>query len=80
MEETGLTADELTPLWSGPRPFENGFPHTVTIHAFSGTTTARQEDVLCGEGQAMMFVPRDELLARDLAVTTALILTRHLGP
>src|SRR6185369_17968163 len=29
LEETGLTAD-LRPLWSGPRPPEEGFAHTVT--------------------------------------------------
>ncbi|MEO3775175.1 NUDIX domain-containing protein [Micromonospora sp. B9E7] len=75
LEETGLTADELHPLWSGPRPYEAGFPHTVTVHAFSGTTRARQEDVVLGEGRAMVFVPRDELLDRELAVTSALILS-----
>ena len=34
LEETGLTAGELHPLWSGPRPYEPGFPHTVTVHVF----------------------------------------------
>ncbi|MCW3841077.1 NUDIX domain-containing protein [Micromonospora yasonensis] len=77
-EETGLTAGELHPLWRGPRPYEAGFPHTVTVHVFSGTTRARQEDVVLGEGRAMVFVPRDELLDRELAVSTALILSSHL--
>ncbi|MEV4766326.1 NUDIX domain-containing protein [Micromonospora chokoriensis] len=74
LEETGLTADELHPLWSGPRPYEPGFPHTVTVHVFRGTTTARQEDVVLGEGQAMVFVPRDQVLNRELAVSAALAL------
>ncbi|MGW2624575.1 NUDIX hydrolase [Micromonospora taraxaci] len=74
LEETGLTADELHPLWSGPRPYEPGFPHTVTVHVFRGATTARQEDVVLGEGQAMVFVPRDQLLDRELAVSAALVL------
>ncbi|MGA4727772.1 NUDIX hydrolase [Micromonospora taraxaci] len=74
LEETGLTADELHPLWSGPRPYEPGFPHTVTVHVFRGATTARQEDVVLGEGQAMVFVPRDQLLERELAVSAALVL------
>ncbi|MGW3787293.1 NUDIX hydrolase [Micromonospora chokoriensis] len=74
LEETGLTADELHPLWSGPRPYEPGFPHTVTVHVFRGTTTARQEDVILGEGQAMVFVPRDQVLDRELAVSAALVL------
>ncbi|MEU4371693.1 NUDIX hydrolase [Micromonospora chersina] len=78
-EETGLTAGELRPLWTGPRPYEEGFPHTVTVHVFQGTTDARQEDVVCGEGRAMVFVPRDEVLDRELAVSAAFVLSRHLG-
>jgi len=78
LEETGLTADELHPLWSGPRPYEAGFPHTVTVHVFHGTTRARQEDVVLGEGQAMVFVPRDEVFNRELAVSSALVLSFHL--
>lgn len=74
LEETGLTAGELHPLWSGPRPYEAGFPYTVTVHVFHGTTSARQEDVILGEGRAMVFVPREEALDRELAVTTALVL------
>ncbi|MEV0899347.1 NUDIX domain-containing protein [Actinoplanes sp. NPDC049802] len=79
LEETGLTADCLHPLWSGPRPYEAGFPHTVTVHVFRGATNARQDDVVLGEGRAMVFVPRNDLLERDLAVTTAAILPFHLN-
>ncbi len=78
LEETGLTADGLDPLWSGPRPYEEGFPHTVTVHVFRGTTEATQDDVVLGEGRAMVFVPRDKLLDRDLAVSTVVVLSRHL--
>ncbi|MGK5678491.1 NUDIX hydrolase [Actinoplanes sp. URMC 104] len=78
LEETGLTAGELVPLWSGPRPYEEGFVHTVTVHVFGGSTAARQEDVVCGEGRAMVFVPRERLLDRDLAVTTAAVLPSYL--
>jgi 8-oxo-dGTP pyrophosphatase MutT (NUDIX family) len=79
LEEAGLTAGELHPLWSGPRPYEAGFPHTVTVHVFRGTTRARQEDVVLGEGRAMVFVPRDEVLDRELAVSSALVLSLHLN-
>ncbi|GLY96983.1 NUDIX domain-containing protein [Actinoplanes sp. NBRC 103695] len=79
LEETGLTAGWLVPLWSGPRPYEEGFPHDVTVHVFRGTTTARQQDVVLGEGVAMVFVPEDEVFDRDLAVTSAAVLERHLG-
>ncbi|MET8834944.1 NUDIX domain-containing protein [Micromonospora sp. NPDC004540] len=79
LEETGLTAGELHLLWAGPRPYEEGFQHTVTIHVFRGTTDATQEDVVLGEGRAMVFVPRDEVLDRELAVSSALVLPLHLG-
>ena len=77
LEETGLTADALQPFWSGPRPYEAGYPHTVTFHVFRGTTRARQEDVVLGEGQAMVFVPRDQVFDRDLVVTSAQVLSLH---
>lgn len=79
LEETGLAAGELSPLWSGPRPYEAGFSHTVTVHVFHGTTDASQQDVVVGEGRAMVFVPREKLLDRDLAVTTAAVLPLYLG-
>jgi hypothetical protein len=50
----------------------------VTVHVFCGTTRARQEDVVLGEGRAMVFVPRDEVLNRELAVSSALVLSLHL--
>lgn len=78
-EETGLTAGELHLLWSGPRPHEDNFPHTVTVYVFRGATDARQEDVVLGEGQAMVFVPRDQVLDRDLAVSAAKVLPLHLA-
>ena len=79
LEETGLTAGELHALWTGPAPYEKDFPHTVTVHVFHGTTDARQEQVVLGEGQAMVFVPSSEVLDRDLAVSSALVLSRHLA-
>lgn len=78
LEETGLTAGELHPLWTGPRPAEEGFGHSVTVYVFRGATDAGQEDVVLGEGRAMVFVPRDELLDRELAVSSALVLPLHL--
>ncbi|HWS33052.1 MAG TPA: GNAT family N-acetyltransferase [Actinoplanes sp.] len=77
LEETGLTVAELQPFWSGPRPAEDGFPHTVTVHVFRGTTSARQQDVVLGEGRAMVFVPLEQVFDLDLGVTAAAILPRH---
>lgn len=74
LEETGLTTGELQPLWAGPRPEEEGFPRSVTVHVFRGVAHARQQDVVLGEGRAMVFVSRDELLDRELAVSSAMVL------
>jgi 8-oxo-dGTP diphosphatase len=63
LEETGLTAGEKQPLWCGP--------------VFCGATDARQENVVLGEGRAMVFVPSDKALDRELAGSTALVLSRH---
>ncbi|MCA2218419.1 NUDIX domain-containing protein [Jidongwangia harbinensis] len=79
LEETGLTVGELRPLWSGPRPYEAGFPHTVIVHVFRGATDASPQDVVVGEGRAMVFVPREKLLDLNLAVTTAAVLPLHFG-
>jgi hypothetical protein len=51
----------------------------VTVHVFRGATDARQEDVVVGEGRAMVFVPRNEVLDRELAVMTAAVLRLHLS-
>jgi hypothetical protein len=50
----------------------------VTVHVFRGATRARQEDVVLGEGRAMGFVPPDEVLNREPAVSSALVLSVHL--
>jgi 8-oxo-dGTP pyrophosphatase MutT (NUDIX family) len=79
LEETGLVVDAIQPFWSGPRPYEEGFPHTVTVHAFYSATEAVQDDVICGEGLAMVFVPRAEILDRDLGITSLHLLPDFLA-
>ena len=74
LEETGLVVDALQLYWTGPRPYQQDFPHTVTVHAFYAPTDAVQDDVICGEGLAMVFIPRAELFDRDVAITTQHIL------
>ncbi|GAA1804673.1 NUDIX domain-containing protein [Planosporangium flavigriseum] len=70
LEETGLTVDRLDLWWRGAKPGE--LP--VEVWAFHGVTAATQDDVVLGEGQAMVFLPPDEALSRDLAGTAALLL------
>jgi 8-oxo-dGTP pyrophosphatase MutT (NUDIX family) len=79
LEETGIAIEELHPWWSGPRPFEPGFRHVVTVHVFHATTDASQNDVVMGEGQAMEFVRPEAVLDRDLAVTSAFVLPGYLA-
>jgi 8-oxo-dGTP pyrophosphatase MutT (NUDIX family) len=70
LEETGLTVDRLDLWWRGAKP---GAP-PVEVWAFHGVTAATQEDIVLGEGQAMVFLPPDEALSRDLAATATLLL------
>ncbi|RLP84385.1 MULTISPECIES: NUDIX domain-containing protein [unclassified Micromonospora] len=76
LEETGLRAD-------GPlRPFAvQSLPELERVkHYFIGHTRARQEDVVLGEGAAMVFVPRDEVLdGRPYTPGTVEVLTRFLA-
>ncbi|MFF4874591.1 NUDIX domain-containing protein [Micromonospora sp. NPDC000668] len=75
-EETGLRAD-------GPlRPFAvQSLPELGRVkHYFTGSTRARQEDVVLGEGAAMVFVPGDRVLdGRPFTPGTVEVLTRFLA-
>ncbi|SIM76325.1 NUDIX hydrolase [Micromonospora cremea] len=75
-EETGLRADgPLRPYAVQPLP-ELG----RVKHYFIGGTGARQEDVVLGEGAAMVFVPRGEVLdGRPYTPGTVEVLTRFLA-
>lgn len=77
-EETGLTVDELVPIWSGTRPSVKNDYGIVEVHAFGATTTASQEDVVLGEGQAMVFLPPEQARKRDLGVTAKIVLAPFL--
>ncbi|MGI5520639.1 NUDIX hydrolase [Micromonospora sp. CA-259024] len=74
-EETGLRADgPLHPIAVQPLP-ELG----RVKHYFLGFTRARQEDVVLGEGAAMVFVPGEEVLdGRPWTPGTVEVLTQFL--
>ncbi|MEW2147585.1 NUDIX domain-containing protein [Micromonospora vinacea] len=75
-EETGLRAD-------GPlrQLAVQTLPEVARVkHYFLGTTRARQEDVVLGEGAAMVFVPGDEMLdGRPWTPGTVEVLTEFLA-
>ena len=78
-EETGIRADRLYPYWRGTRPSVFNPDGLVEVHAFYAGTDATQDDVVLGEGQAMVFLPPDEALDRDLGVTAAMLLPGFLA-
>lgn len=73
LEETGLTvAGPLEPFFSGLRP-SSSHPGLMATHwsVYSARTDARQEDVVLGEGAAMVFMPPEEIPTLDLAMSAA---------
>ena len=64
LEETGLTA-VLVP----DRVVERAGPDGagVRFHVFTGSTDACQDDVVLGEGLAMLFLTPDEIATKELA-------------
>jgi 8-oxo-dGTP pyrophosphatase MutT (NUDIX family) len=79
LEETGLRVAELIPYGRFTRRSVNNRAAVVEIHAYCAATEAVQEDVVLGEGQAMVFLSPAEALDRDLGVTAALLLPRFLA-
>ncbi|HLL68862.1 MAG TPA: NUDIX hydrolase [Micromonosporaceae bacterium] len=79
-EETGLRTDVLEPFWFGTRPSVSNPEHgVVEVYAYVGTTDAGQDDVVLGEGQAMIFLDPEEALAKDLGATAVRLLPRFLA-
>jgi 8-oxo-dGTP diphosphatase len=70
MEETALTVDRLDLWWRGVVP---GRIPAADVFAYHGVTTASQDDVVLGEGQAMVFLEPRDILTRELAATAQLI-------
>jgi 8-oxo-dGTP diphosphatase len=79
LEETGLHIELLTPYWSGLRPAPSGSGRTVRYHYYTATTQATQDDVVLGEGQAMLFVRPHDALRLDLVPSAAELLPRFVG-
>lgn len=74
LEETGLTVPKVEHVWSGTRPSVSTLDGLVEMHVFCAPTDARQEDIVLGEGQAMVFLTPREALELDLGVTAEMVL------
>jgi 8-oxo-dGTP diphosphatase len=79
LEETGLAVPQVEHLWTGTRPSVSTPDGLVEMHVFCAPTEASQDDVVLGEGQAMLFLSPQDALARDLGVTAAIVLPRFLS-
>ena len=79
LEETGLTVSELTPYGVHLRPSVTNIDGRVEIHAFCAGTDATQDDVVLGEGQAMVFQTPEQATALDLGPTAVLLLPPFLA-
>jgi 8-oxo-dGTP diphosphatase len=65
LEETGLTA-ALEPCRVVEQEQVGADRIGVRFHVFEGSTDARQEDVVLGEGLAMLFLTHEEIQTREL--------------
>lgn len=74
LEETGLTVTKLEPYAVQTRPSITDANHDIEMHVFYAATEATQDDVILGEGQAMVFLTPNEALGRDLGVTASSML------
>ena len=78
-EETGLTVTALEHYVTGTRPSVTTADGLVEMHVYCAPTDATQDEVVLGEGQAMVFLTPEEALARDLGVTAALLMPDFLA-
>ncbi|GCE11185.1 NUDIX domain-containing protein [Tengunoibacter tsumagoiensis] len=74
-EESGLEfAHPITLVWQGLLPSESTPGRHSEWHVYSTTTVAQQEDVILGEGQAMIFLPLEKVHSLDLTESTRFML------
>jgi 8-oxo-dGTP pyrophosphatase MutT (NUDIX family) len=79
-EETGLrVAGPLTLFWAGLRPSASGSGALAEWHVYYASTAARQEDVVLGEGDAMVFTPPERIPSLDLGVSARFFVPRFLA-
>jgi 8-oxo-dGTP pyrophosphatase MutT (NUDIX family) len=79
LEETGLKVDHLALFWQGIAPSAR-FPGAIAEYSiFFSLTDATQDDVVCGEGAGMWFVPADEVVRLEFGRAYSMIVPRFLA-
>ncbi len=79
-EETGLRVEGELPLfWKAVLPTIYQAGASRWWHIYFARTQARQEDVVLGEGQAMVFTPLEKVLELDLTPTNRQIIEHFLS-
>jgi len=79
-EETGLKVNGILKLfWESILPADPLPGVYRQWHVYSVQIQAHQEDIILGEGQAMVFTPLERVLDLDLIPTVRLIVERFLG-
>jgi 8-oxo-dGTP diphosphatase len=79
-EETGLKPDsDLELFWTGISSSARFAGALAEYFIFCATTTARQQDVVCGEGAAMLFVPAGEAAGLPFGATYARVVPEFLA-
>lgn len=75
LEETGLAVDGALALyWTGLQASTSATPGLVEWYLYCAATSARQKDVILGEGAAMEFIAPADALALDLVPTARMLL------
>ena len=75
-EETGLRVERLDLFWSGPVPSRTD---GAEFHFYCGATTARQDEVQCNEGAAMVFVDAAHISELDLTQSFSMVFPRFIN-
>ena len=80
LEEAGLrVVGPLTLFWEGLRPSASGSGALAEWHIYYARTTAQQEDITLGEGDAMVFTAPERIPSLHLGVSAAFFLPRFLA-
>lgn len=77
-EETGLRDQQLSLWWHGSLPKTVGTGVTQWW-VYTGITEATADDIVVGEGADIRFVPREQVLDRQLAPSAGTLLGRWMN-